>query len=61
MPKVPAASEQIDRIRAICSTLDELREETWRLCESVTAEARKAREAAAGKAPIKSKTFRLKR
>lgn len=60
MPKAPTEPDQIDRIRHACLALDELQEETLRLCESITAEARRAR-AQAIEAREKVKVFRGRR
>jgi hypothetical protein len=60
MPKARIESDAITRMRRACLTLEQLHEETRRLCDSITAEARNAR-AVASDASTKAKSPRRKR
>ena len=61
MSKGSSESERLDRMRRTCSVLDELREDTYRLFESIEAQSFRTLAAATKARKLKATSLRPKR
>jgi len=61
MPKAAIEADRIARLRRGCEKLEQLQDETWRLCGSITAKARCGRSATRARTRAKAVPPQLRR